>query len=281
MIYEHEDTEMIIQSDEEDIVYQSSGSDLDSDNELFHQSSSDENRPATRRGYKHDRRRGYKHDRRHQFGSTICGKPVCCKAFGKLLGVGDSTIEKVRNGVPAFTNSSRAPRIKHPLLGFVMDSGRKWVSVLMFCCLLYMSCAECLPTHMDMPRGQASEMPLDSGTDPDAALRAINKYMNNLESYTSDPQNNIMGPGTFVGGKRFLQHCTRTELFWEYRAHCEANGDEPAGRTVFFTVINKVIGSKKGQDCFLGFRKSSEHAQCDTCFRPEKRIIVSVFLQSP
>jgi hypothetical protein len=252
---------------EDKIVYESS------DEELLRQSTSGEEEvlyDTSDEGLEViENNRTYAKNRRTTYSLQFLGRPVCTKAYSKLLGIGDSTLEKVRDGIPAFTNSSRPARPKHPVLGFVLDVPGKWQSVLMFCWMLYMSCAECLPTHFDMPRTQGAN---GAESDPDFGLRSINAYMNNLHRYCSDPQNNQMGPGTFTGSKRFLHHSTRTELMWEYRAYCDANNIDPASRTVFFQVINKVIGSRKNEKSHLGLRKPNEHGKCDTCYALKKAI---------
>jgi hypothetical protein len=206
---------------------------------------------------------------------SFLGSEVCQSAYERLLGIGTGTIQQLRKGKPAFTNNNRLAQPKHPTFGFIMDYGRKWVTVVMFLWFIYHSCAETLPTTFHMPR-TANEAPFLRGQDvSDYALRVVNKFMNGLNTYCNDPDVVNMGPGTFCGPKRHLQHTTRTDLFWEYRAYCNAVPTEAAGYGLFLKVVNKVL--KPGtRNSHLGLRKTSEHAQCDTCFQLKRAIRVAV-----
>ena len=157
------------------------------------------------------------------------GKRVCQRAFGGLLGVGGSTLNKIRKGQPAYDGQPRRP--KHPIYGFSMDRPGKWVAVVMFFWYLYHTACETLPTTFTMPSKDSVNSNLE---DDDFQLRYVNRFMNNLNTYASDPDSVATGPGTFNGNKRYLQHCSLTDLFWEYRAYCEAHGCEAASHTLFF-----------------------------------------------
>ena len=62
---------------------------------------------------------------------TFLGQRVCKVAFQRLLGVGNSSVDKIRKGERAFTNERREPLQKHPTFGFTLrgrpsNSGRTW-----------------------------------------------------------------------------------------------------------------------------------------------------------
>lgn len=70
---------------------------------------------------------------RRPAGSTqFLGKHVCWSALRRLLGVGDSTLQKLRSGERAYTG--RAKRPKHPVWGFCIDdaTSKKWHGVVTF-----------------------------------------------------------------------------------------------------------------------------------------------------
>ena len=195
----------------------------------------------------------------------IGGKPVCERAFEGLLGVGGSTLNKIRKEEPAYEGYPQRP--KHPIFGFSIDRPGKWVTVVMFFWVLYHSVCETLPMTFTMPSQDSIDARLE---DHDYQLRYVKGFLNNLNTYANDPDSVATGPGTFNGNRRYLQHCSLTDLFWEHRAYCEAHGSEPASHTLFFKVAKKIVQGKH-----IGFRKSSEHSQCDTCYRLKKLIKAS------
>ena len=202
--------------------------------------------------------------------ATFLGKPVCMHAYQRLLGVGSSTIEKIRNGEDAFTMKSQAKAPKHPMFGFSLDKLGKWVAIVLFFWMLYHSCAETLPTTFNMPRAK-SEAPFMSPDDEDYSFRVVNKFMMGLNVYCNDPDVHNIGPGTFSGSKRHLQHTTRTELYFEYVASCRAKGEAEASYSQFMRVANKIIGPHS-RFSYLGLRKTCEHAQCNYCFEFKRAI---------
>jgi hypothetical protein len=199
--------------------------------------------------------------------STFLGKYVCKVAVARLLGVGESTVGKVRSGVKCFTNNDRVPAPKHPQLGYSLQriTNVKWVSVLMFFWLLYHSACEVLPTRIAMPSDMRASHNVDSeffaidDRDEDGPVRFINHFMASLNSYGNDPTSMNIGPGTFKGPRRHLQHSTMTELFWEYCAYMSSHSKPPASYTVFQRVFKKVFENH------VRFRAKSEHSQCETC----------------
>ena len=70
-------------------------------------------------------------------------------------------------------------------------------------------------------------------------------------------------------GSNIDRHSSRTELFFEYVAHCNATSEEPASYTTFLRVANKILGPHL-RTGHLHFRKPNEHSKCDTCIRLKK-----------
>ena len=72
--------------------------------------------------------------RRPKRSMEFLGMKVCQYAFQGLLGIGGSTLNRLRKDESAFTQSRRPEKPKHPVFGFCLDGQRKWVGVLMFHC---------------------------------------------------------------------------------------------------------------------------------------------------
>ena len=201
--------------------------------------------------------------------AKFLGKPVCKRALSMLLGVGQTTLQQLRQGLPAGTQKQRLRRAdKHPILGVSMvhSSTVKWAGVLMFLWLVYHSEAEYLPTHFRAGSGShklAEEAFPDPGEN-DQALRSVEAFMKSLHKHYADVDEHLVGPGSFAGARKVLPHGSRTELFWSYRAWATGRKESPASFNTFLRIANKVlrIGEKDGQ---LKFRKSNEHGACDVC----------------
>lgn len=202
---------------------------------------------------------------------TFLGAKVCRRAFCRLLQIGGSTIQKIRNGQSAFTNRARPPSAKHPTFNFTLrgEAGSKWEQIIMYLWYIYQSSAEIMPTNWKMlgspmpseePFQKQSEDPQD---DRDRLINSIGKTLN---TRTTDLEVNLIGPGTFMGPRRSLMHGSRTELYWEYRVYAESRSLSPASYQTFMRVANCVLkpGLRNGH---LRFRKKNEHGQCDVCFR--------------
>ena len=221
--------------------------------------------PASSRAY----------SRRRQDKFEFLGKAVCSRACSRLLGVGQNTIQKLRQGEAVFTMKERAPLPKHPTFGFALrgECGQKWASVVLFLWLVYHSSAESLPTDFvsafKNSQSEESDFPQLDHEERDEVLRSVNGFMRSLHQYNSDIEAHMIGPGFFRGERRNLPHGTRTELFFEYRAYCNSvKDDNPASYSTFLRIANKVFGGQQ----FLHFRKPSEHAVCDVCTRLKRSI---------
>ena len=145
----------------------------------------------------------------------------------------------------------------------------------MYLWLLYHSTAEHMPTSFKHGLGKPLDLnetpfPENRGED-DQVLRHVNAFMQNLHVFNSDVDLHLIGPGTFRGERRFLQHGSRIELYFEYLAHVKSQGKEGASLTTFLRITNKILG-EHGKSRHLHFRKPNEHSHCDTCARLKKAL---------
>lgn len=143
------------------------------------------------------------------------GLQVCVHAFQHLLGVGSSTLHRLRHDGKAFTRKrkEKTVHVKHPHFGFSLDRGSKWISVVMFLWVLYHSSGEVLPTTLSMPNDARSEMPFPKEPDTDFTERSVSKFMASIQNHGNDIDVMTIGPGTFAGPKRHIQHTTRSETY--------------------------------------------------------------------
>ena len=214
--------------------------------------------------------------------ASFLGKPVCRRALASLVGLGGSTLEKLRHGEPAFTNNRRKPLAKHPTFGFALrgETNQVWEQIVMFFFHLYHTAAEVMPTnwHTIQEAGRQAffetPFPEDDAQSVDKSeemQRLVNAIGRTLNTSMTDVECQMIGPGTFAGPRRCLQHACRTDLYWEYLAYAEARGAHQASYGTFMKVANTII--KPGlRDGHLKFRKPGEHAQCDFCFQARERI---------
>eukprot|EP00435_Cladocopium_sp_Y103_P030834 s4234_g7.t1 len=206
--------------------------------------------------------------------AEFLGKPVCIRALSRLLCIGTSTLQKMRRGEDVF--AGRPARPKHPVFGFCLDgeAQAKWHAVVVFLWRIYHSSAEFLPNHFKLPAAQREAPFPDEGGDDSAedfSQRYVSKVLHELDAYSADMNVMLLGPGNPDAPRRFLQHSTRTELYFEYVAYSEANGQEPASYSTFLRVANCVMkpGMRGSQ---LAYRKAGDHAQCDTCWQLKQEI---------
>ena len=161
--------------------------------------------------------------------------------------------------------------VGNPAFGFAMrgDTAEKWPQIIMYLWHVYHSAAEYMPDGVRHRLGkpQLPEAPFNcQDRDSDDIDRHVNGFLKRLQTYSSDIDVHLIGPGTFKGERRHLQHGNQTELFYEYLAFCEARSQSPSSYTTFIRVCNKVIGPHV-RSGHLHFRKQSEHSKCDVCVR--------------
>lgn len=251
------DSELLIATDSEEELLHTTSGESDEDSILL---ASDVEEPPKRK---------YQ-TRRSQI--TFLGKEVCVYALQSLIGVGSSTLQRIRAGEQAFTNRRRKPAPKHPIFGFTMNDSnvsKKWTGVVMFLWQTYHSCAEIMPTDFKMPRDREIQVP--ETKDPDLESRLVNHFLLSLETMSSDPDVHQIGPGTFSGPCRWLQASSRTELYWEYYASCLAKNMDPASYSTFLRVANSILrpGMKGGH---LKFRGVNQHGKCNVCYELKLKI---------
>ena len=212
--------------------------------------------------------------------AQFLGKPVCRRALAGLLAIGGSTLQKLRQGESAYTNNERKPLQKHPTFGFTLrgDTGKVWEHIVMFFFHVYHSAAEVLPTNwLDIKaKGSEIETPFpEDCPEADASAEELQRLVNaigrTLNTFSTDVDCQLIGPGTFTGPRRCLQHGCRTDLYWEYLAYVESRSMTAASYNTFMRVANTIL--KPGlRDGHLRFRKPGEHSVCDFCFQAKERI---------
>lgn len=99
----------------------------------------------------------------------------------------------------------------------------------------------------------------------------VNHFLQSLQTYGSDPDVHLVGPGTFAGPCRWLQASSRTELYWEYYASCMASDQAPASYSTFLRVANCILkpGMRGGH---LKFRGVNQHGKCNLCYELKLKI---------
>lgn len=185
--------------------------------------------------------------------AEFAGRPVCQRALQGLLGVGTSTLQRIRHGQRRMSRSEPM----HPRLGFsmILKQWHKWPSVLLFLWMVYHSAAEGLPDHVI----RVSNL-LDSPFKrEDDIQRAVQGAVLDLATYGRDPRAWLTGPGYFDGPRRYLQHGKPIQLYWEYVGTMGRRGQRAASLSTFLRVLHKVFKQH------LGFRKPNQHAQCTIC----------------
>ena len=119
--------------------------------------------------------------RRPAGSAQFLGKHVCWSALRRLLGVGDSTLQKLRSGQQAYTGRPKRP--KHPVFGFCIDdaTSKKWHGVVTFLWFTYHSCAEFMPNHLRSCGGK-DEAPFPSNDEDkeDFSQRYVSKALMEL-----------------------------------------------------------------------------------------------------
>ena len=139
----------------------------------------------------------------------------------------------------------------------------KWQYVLCFLWLLYHSAAEVLPTKFRMPNGYLREE-MEGDDEEEFLVRYVGTFMQNLESYHNMPDLQSIGPGSFEGPRRFLQHRKPIDVYYEYIAFESASGRQPASFCSFMRVFRSISKDH------LKFRSKGEHAECNQCSKWKK-----------
>ena len=191
---------------------------------------------------------------------------VCQSAHRRLYGIGSGIIQNIRSGKPGFTMEHyRLTQAKHPTLGISLRTSpnQKWQHILAFFWTLYISVAEILPTKFNMPSDATLE---DKARDPDFQERYCIGFLQNLDSQFETVTPEHVGPGSFKGPRRFLEHARPIDLFYQYVGLETSYGREPAALSTFMRLYKQVF------EQHLRFRGKTEHPQCDICQRLKRRI---------
>ena len=203
------------------------------------------------------------------------GRRVCAKACARLLGVGQTTLHKIRSGQRVYSQPSRKCPV-HPSFGFAMrgNDSERWPGIVMYLWFVYHAEAEVMPsdTKHSLKKPEINkEAAFCHDQDPDQLDRHVNHFVRTLQTYNSDIDVHLIGPGTFKGERRHLQHGSRTELFFEYLVFCKARSEPAASYQTFLRVANKVVGPHL-RSGHLHFRKPNEHSKCDVCTRLKRNL---------
>ena len=249
--------EYLQSSDAEGSVFQSSDGSVLCESDIAQEANRNALPAAKRTRYAPRKKDGYE----------FLGLPVCRASLARLIGVGNSTLERLRNGAEIFTNDARSKVPKHPMFGFAIRGlGQAlWENVIMYLWFVYHRVAECMPTGFSIPGDKVQETPFpesNTNIDPDSVARLVNAFSMSLQSMSSDVDLSLVGPGTFRGSLRALPHQNRTDLYWDVVA---------ASYTQFLRVANPVLGPGV-RDGHLRFRKVNEHGQCDQCYHQKRAI---------
>ena len=196
------------------------------------------------------------------------GKGVCSRAHQRLYAIGAKPLQNLRDNRPAYTmHDNRMQEPKHEdLQTSLVRSSRnsKWPGLVTFFWILYISCAEILPTKFKMPAGSMFEA--EVAADPDFQERYTSAFLKNIEKNFERSHPGELGPGTFEGPRRYLEHAQPIDIFHQYVQHVESEGNSPASFSTFMRVFRKMFSKH------LAFREKGEHAQCNVCFRYKERI---------
>ena len=68
----------------------------------------------------------------------------------------------------------------------------------------------------------------------------MNHFLTNLDAQF-DGSAETLGPGSFQGPRRYLEHAQPIDLYWQYMAYAEAQGQEGAALSTFMRCFKKVF----------------------------------------
>ena len=193
-------------------------------------------------------------------------RPVCQWAHRRLMGIGDSVACRVRQGERVYSNAQRSKLPKHPATGHALrhQAKDKWQRVLCFLWLVYHSQAEVLPTKFVMPNGYVQEG-LVPDEEEDFQIRFVHTFIQGLADYHRMPNLSALGPGSFEGPRRYLQHRKVTDLYNEYIAHETSCNEKPCSLQTFIRCFKPI------KKTHLTFRDRAEHAECNVCSSLKRR----------
>ena len=261
---ESEDEQAILYASSPETI-QDAGEAAESNELLLETTSEDSIAPIEEPPYK---KRMYSCRREDSGTLTFLSLPVCAQAHKRLYGIGSAVLQNLRNSLPGYTmHDRRMQEPKHELLGVSLKRQprtAKWPQILSFFWIIYISQAEILPYKFNMPSGRLVESFAD--TDPDFQERYTCGFIQDVERNFDIANPDKVGPGSFQGPRRFLEHSTATDLFYQYCAHSEANRQDAACFSTFLRVLKQVFKSH------LKFREKAEFGVCNVCYGWKMRI---------
>jgi hypothetical protein len=214
--------------------------------------------------------------RREACGFSFLGHNVCRTAGLRLMCVGISRVERVRDG--RLDGRRDCPHVP----------GKMETGVWRFLWTLYHTVGEGMPDKFSFSLGDANtlvlgacktlkhrspsaslikredvdamEVAINRDTEPDVDQheRAIASHAMYVVSHENPVDSALVGPGIFRGPLRFLPPSKRMHLYWEYRAWTQNNNLPTASFSTFLRAFGKCTN-------VLRIRNSGKHAVCSTC----------------
>ncbi|CAK9078250.1 unnamed protein product, partial [Durusdinium trenchii] len=120
-----------------------------------------------------------RYNQRSNESAKFLGKPVCRRALAALLGIGGSTLQRLRGGESAYTQNARKPLAKHPTFGFAIrgETGHEDVDQYFSQIASYLT-----PQEFSTPQ-DVVEL-LDSATRPDREADSFRKQAQRAKVHT-------------------------------------------------------------------------------------------------
>ncbi|CAK9078218.1 unnamed protein product, partial [Durusdinium trenchii] len=120
-----------------------------------------------------------RYNQRSNESAKFLGKPVCRRALAALLGIGGSTLQRLRGGESAYTQNARKPLAKHPTFGFAIrgETGHEDVDQYFSQIASYLT-----PQEFSTPQ-DVVEL-LDSATRPDREADSFRKQAQRTKVHT-------------------------------------------------------------------------------------------------
>ena len=214
----------------------------------------------------------------------LCGKPVCFPMWTHLLGTSQNSIRNAIHGNPDMrrteVGSVSSPATRHAPQSGLVD---------IFFLELYQSAAEPLPEDEQCAPGDFAEIGIDNaiaaaesrgpGNEQDPWAEIFDA--DSLQEWNPDLPNPTQHVAAAVGlgrpepvlglPRRYLPHGTPSDLFWMFVSWCQnhLDSDYHADKVPSYSTFWR--GWQKWK-LHLKPRKSSQHAQCNTCFELQKDI---------
>ena len=264
LLYQSDDEVGTGDCDEDRVLLQSdsegSQSDCDMDGAMLLESDDDnvqeEPEPSKRRKY----------TARQTTPFSFLGRTVCARAHQQLYGISSRVLQNLRENLPGYTmHEKRLQEPKHSVLKVSLkrnSENMQWPHVVTFFWILYISAAEVLPTRLVMPNWQTE---IVEG-DPDFSERFTCGFLRDVEKHFELSHPGQIGPATFQGPRRYLEHAKPIDLYMQYTAYADAERIKPASRATFMRVFRRVFSTH------LKFRDKAEFGQCEICYRYKQKI---------